>query len=169
MEQGQAMATEPTFEDHVRYLSSHLRDRYDMRVESSRDDVVYLKNDIVAVRFFAGEPRDSFVHANVSYADKSLLGPDRKSFEMWRYVDYCDARSLFPIRRPAEKSEGPLINHLGMNRTYAFIGSPLMLLEIMNFLQVHADPILRADREEVESLVAWIEERDREYNERMSR
>ena len=140
-----------------------------MTVKSLRDDLVDLRNDVVTVRFYAGEPRDSFVEAKVFYADESLLGPGRKSFEMWRYVDYCDARSLFPIRRPAAKSEGPSFNHLGMNRTYAFIGSPFMLLEIMNFLQVHADPILRADPDEVEALVTWIKKRDREYNERVSR
>ena len=158
--------TKPTFEDHVRYLSAHLRDKYGMVVEGSRDDVVYLKNDIVKIRFFAGEPRDPFVRATVSYSDESLLGPDRKYFEMWRYVDYCGAKYLFPIRWPAEESEGPSINHLGMNRNYCFTGSPFMLLEFMNFFLVHADPILRADPDEIESHVKWIKEKDREYNER---
>lgn len=157
------------FEDHVRYLSAFLRQKYDMTIESSCDDVVYLRNNNVQIRFFAGEPRDPFVKAKVYYTDESLLGPDRKYFEMWRYVDYCNAKNLFPIRWPAEKLEGPSINHLGMNRNYCFIGSPFMLMEIMNFLVVHADPILRADRDEIESLVNWIQQKDREYNDRLSR
>lgn len=166
------MNSETLFEDHVRYLSAHLRHKYGMTVEGPGDSStgdVELKNENIEMRFYPGDERDPYISVHVAYVDANVLGPNNKYFELWRYVDYCEARDMFPIRWPSETPTSCSLNHLGLNRDYCFIGSPFLILEIVNFLIVHGDPILRVDCEKIQSLMEWIRKRDQEYSDRVSR
>lgn len=156
------MNQEVSFEDHVRYLSSHLRHRYDLQVQpGDPSDHVDLTNDEVCLRFYPGDVRDAFVVVYVSYTDATVLGPKRKSFELRRYVDYCDAREFFPHRYPPADSSLQSATHLGLNRDYCFIGSPFLIQEIIGFLIAHGEPVLGFDRAAVRALVDWIDDQTR--------
>ena len=95
-----------SFRDHVEFLSTGLREKYDLvveQIENDRDGDVVLKNDIVRIRLFPGWPRDPYVEASsISYSDPDILAP-KKYFELWRYIDYSNAWHFFPTRWPEGK------------------------------------------------------------------
>ena len=165
------MNAELSFEDHVRYFSSHLCRTYGLSLEnpSRSGGTVALANEEVRLRFNPGDVRDAFIHVYVQYEDPAVLGLPHKSFELRRYIDYCDARDLFPNRYPPEDLEFPSATHLGLNKDYCYIGSPFLIQEMMNFLMVHGDPILRVERKKIAAFIEWVDEKDREYNRRASR
>ena len=161
------MAEKSTFFEHVRYLSARLRVENNMTISEQARGVISLANDIVQLKFFPGDDRDPYVQVHVWYADPVILGP-KKYFELRRYVDYCDARKLFPIRYPHDNSEAASTNHLGLNSEYCFVGSALLVLEIMNFLAVHGSSILLADVDKVKDFMEWVQMGDHEYTKRFT-
>ncbi len=161
------MTKERTFGEHVEFLSSHLRAKYDLVAREGEGDSagqVVLQNDTVSVKFFPGWPKDPYVEVYVAYAGPETLGGE-KYFELWRYIDYTDSWSFFPIRY----SGGRDTNVHKLNREYAYPGSPFLVLELVAFLGFFGQLILDPDRKHLQGFMAWKKERDREYNERVSR
>ncbi len=158
------MTNELTFQDHVENLSAPLRRQHDLVMEVLSDGDVVLKNDVIRFRFFPGWPKDPYLHVSVSYADPTVLGKETY-FEFWRYINFNDAWVSFPSTwdwdgaRLTRVRGGP----------YSFIGSPYQVLEALAFLGSHGARLFEPDREHIREFMAWVDEENRRYSERVSR
>ncbi len=157
----------PSFRSHIEALSHALREKYELKIENARDDsneFVTLVNDFVAIKFFAGWPRDPYVDVSISYVKQNL--PEKtKSFELWRFIDYVDGWHFFPVTWPSGKNDlAP-----DRNSDYSFVGSPFQILETLSFLAAFAEHLLGQEFDWLREFSEWLDQKDRDYNEQMTK
>ncbi len=150
------------FREHLGVLSKPLRRLYGLELGSESEAV--LQNDIVRLKFSPGWPKDPYVSVPaVSYTDSTLLG-DAKYFELRRYVDFTEAWHFFPTVWPNGRTRYRQVKP----NAHSYIASPLQVLELVVFLAERGKAILTADRDEIDTFMAWVVDQDRQYNDRVS-
>ena len=148
-----------SFKEHIEYLSTHLRSKYDMVLEETPEGNVGLRNDVVVIKFHEGNDREPYVGLSISYLDSSILGQE-KWFLLEDYVSYLGAREAFFPVSSLEENRQPY---------YYNIGSPFQILEIVIFLTLHSELLLKGNCEKVQAFMEWMFERNRKYSEKMSK
>jgi hypothetical protein len=142
------------FTDDVERLSQHLCRAYPLTFEIDRERVL-LKNDILAVRFYPGDVRDSFVSASIQDTAKRYIS---YPMDLRLYADYLSVDAVYFPTAVNQAKPHPFRYH----------GSPIQIVEYVVFLGSHCGELLAGSTTALEKIAKLYKQKQMEYNARMT-
>jgi len=142
------------FEEHVKHLTTHIRSKYELEIRGSE-----LYNDSIKLSFGNSDPRDNWVTVCISLTDPTAFHEHSKSktFFLKQYMEYLGVEldQYFPYR------------HSDQNAYYQTSG--YQVFGFVNFLTIHGDLLLRADKEAMSEYGRYFHKQCVEYTKRVGR